>query len=383
MSWRIVVPDRLDAQHTLAFAQTLGQVPPNDEYVFDFGTLGFVEPFGMLLAASLLRQFKVRTAKPGENLPHCHAQNFGKCDYAAHMGLFQSFGLNFGNFPGAASGGPTYIPITEIDLNELRLAANQLHKDPRTLLEDKSGDMARLLTRQNGGALVDTLTYSLREMMRNVVEHSEASKIWYAGQYWPTQDRVEVAILDEGIGIYRSLSRNPRLTLQNEEDALRQSLQPKVSGIAYRGSSRLKYQSDTWRNSGYGLYIVSGICAASGNFVLASGSSALVMGRDNEGNLRERIVSTAFGGTALRLILKPSRLSDFNSALRGMIGHIEDSQWWTSPLRQASHRKRRRGLKICFPGSPVICLLLKSAVAGKRRSITPSRNRRDGRLPSR
>jgi nitrate/nitrite-specific signal transduction histidine kinase len=55
------------------------------------------------------------------------------------------------------------------------------------------------------------VVYSLAEILRNFLEHSQAQELWYAAQYWQSRNWVELATLDEGIGIRRSLARKPPL----------------------------------------------------------------------------------------------------------------------------------------------------------------------------
>ena len=51
------------------------------------------------------------------------------------------------------------------------------------------------------------MTYLIREILRNIPEHAEESSAWICGQYWNDQT-AEIAIVDEGIGIKKSLQRN-------------------------------------------------------------------------------------------------------------------------------------------------------------------------------
>jgi hypothetical protein len=96
------------------------------------------------------------------------------------------------------------------------------------------------------------LSYSLRELMRNVFEHSETDSLYYCAQYWPKSSKVEVAVADFGIGIRRALSRNPNFRFDSDKEAREYSLLPSVSGATHRERS-----SGTWFNSGYGLYMTN------------------------------------------------------------------------------------------------------------------------------
>ena len=99
------------------------------------------------------------------------------------MGLFKSFGLDHGNAPGEANGSTTHIPITEISREQIEKEASSLGKHPGAVIEGRSKSLAQILTRFKDGPLLDTLTFSIREIIRNVVEHSEADHAYLCAQY--------------------------------------------------------------------------------------------------------------------------------------------------------------------------------------------------------
>lgn len=158
------------------------------------------------------------------------ALNYKDHTYAAHMGFFQAFGLTHGNTPGQASGSSTYIPLTLLNVAAIQQEAAQRSVNPGDIIEEKASQIAQLLIRQPEGNLVDTLTFSIREIMRNVVEHSGSEFIEYCGQYWPSQNMVEVAILDVGHGVRFGLRNNPYLNIASDRDALHLALLPGISG---------------------------------------------------------------------------------------------------------------------------------------------------------
>lgn len=171
--------------------------------------------------------------------------------------------------------------------------------------------LATLLTRQDSGAVYETLSYSLREVFRNVLEHSRAEAIWYAAQHWPETSKVELCILDEGIGIAQSLRRNPHLAIHTDQDALDLALLPGISGVAFRGGP--KQRRDPWANSGYGLFMTSQLCRRGGSFVVLSGNSGVSITEAG----KERL-DCVFGGTAIRLQLQTDRIGELSASLEGL-----------------------------------------------------------------
>jgi len=131
------------------------------------------------------------------------------------------------------------------------------------------------------------------------------------GSFWPYRNRVEVAVLDEGIGIRESLRRNPRLTLPNDLGSLKLAVTPGVSGAHFKGNRRLPGQDGPWANSGQGLYILSEMCRQSGHFSIASGTAALLRDAGNE------IECTChFAGTLVRLEIDLSNINRLGETIK-------------------------------------------------------------------
>jgi len=168
--------------------------------------------------------------------------------------------------------------------------------------------LAGVLVRENSGPVYETLGYSLREIFRNVLEHSEADAIWYAAQYWPTKGWVELSILDEGVGIAATLRRNPHLKITSDADALQYALLPGISGVAYKGGP--KQRKDPWANSGYGLFMTSQLCLRGGTFVIISGNGGLLLQNHEQSKLESEL-----RGTAIRLQFHVPDIKDLSGAL--------------------------------------------------------------------
>jgi hypothetical protein len=203
------------------------------------------------------------------------------------MGFYKSCGIDIGNSPGQAKGSDRYIPLTKTSVEQLWESADELYSHVGEVIGQEARRIAKILTQTDEGEPFETLAYSLREIIRNIVEHSQTSNVWYAAQYWPQRNKVEIAILDEGIGVKASLSKNSSLTVNDDEQALNLALQPGISEVvnAHKGS-----YSDEWANTGYGLFMVSEICKKSGDFILCSGSKAIQL-NETEKNFLTQVLS--------------------------------------------------------------------------------------------
>lgn len=300
------VPQSLDLVSALEFTSMLAGVEESEEYVFDFSSTRNVEPFPMLLVSSQIRRL-------ADKFPNSKTScsNFKHMTYAGHMGFFQAFGLEFGKFPGEAKGSEKYLPLTIYDCKMLIQNAAEKGTEVGDEVEAVSKHLAKMLCgEEESGALHDTLAYSLRELMRNVVEHSSATQFGICAQYWPSKSKVEVAIFDRGIGLQSSLRHNPHLDVSDDKRALNYALMPAVSGKAFKGS-RVK-QRGQWANSGFGLYMTSRICRNGGTFFIASGMTGMLITHKSEG---KRYYPCNFQGTAVRMVVRTDQIASLRDAL--------------------------------------------------------------------
>lgn len=305
-STTIRVPESLTAFTVFPFGKILQSQRPTDELIFDFARTKAVEPFGMLVVASEIERCVAShpeakfTCKNYENMP-----------YAAHMGLFKSFGLDFDRKPGEAFGSRNYIPLTYFDSSALKNAAVQHGLDVGDEVESQSKRLSESLAGADKGEVFETIAYSIREIMRNVVEHAQVDRFGVCAQFWPTKGRAEFAIVDRGIGLRESIRANPHIDASTDKSAINYALMPAVSGKAFKGARRLAKRGP-WTNSGFGLYMTSRICRNGGNFLISSGSTGMLLTSGQDG---KRYYETSLNGTTVRLIIRTENLNSLSSTL--------------------------------------------------------------------
>ena len=298
----IALPSKLNLMNTIKFCNDMWALEPAEEYIFDFQNLSFTEPFTMAYVSLELKRFSQL------NKGKCSASNFEHLEYQSHMGFFRAFGLNHGKEPGEAPGSSTYLPITILNIKELKYEAYDEGYEVGELLEKKAEIISEILTKNDTSIeLIETLTFSIREILRNVVEHSNSEIIEYCAQYWPAKSLVEVAIFDTGTGIKKGLSTNPFLEIKCERDALHMALLPSVSGKMYKGVAIQK--NNPWQNSGYGLYMTNRICRKGSDFFIVSNDAGLLF------NHKKTDLNCTYKGTALRLRINTKNLSSCNEML--------------------------------------------------------------------
>lgn len=296
---KIKIPKVLDLQSTLNFCNFIDKIQGDEEYIYDYEDMNRAEPFGLLLLSSKIRRFV-------DSSPDCNHKdrNFKNekhvTGYAAHMGFFKSVYQDYGNEPGEAKGSSTYIPMTELNFDDIRKDGEDVY----IYIDRTAEDISNILAREDSN-LKKYLRYCTGELIRNVLEHSESKSFWYAGQFWPSKGLVEVTILDEGIGMKNSFKRNKKLTINNDEDAIKLAMQP---GISRSGIGRIT--KNEYDNCGFGLYMISNFCEIGGDIAICSGSKCLLM------NDRETLkYETSFKGTAIRIRLKPEKMGKISDIM--------------------------------------------------------------------
>ena len=304
-----LVPKDHTLENILHFANDLATGSHTaEEFIFDFqSSKGLATPFGMLYLGYAIRQFAA--ARHGAKIT---ARNIDKVNYAAHMGFYQCCGFEVGNPPGKAKGSNTYLPVTILKVEELREQARRDAREVGDVIEERSQQLARILTQEELGATTEVLAYSLREMIRNVVEHSQSPEVAYCAQYHPLKKQAELAILDMGVGVRATLTQNPHLTVHDDREALNLAVMPGISSKMYKGIKKRDY--DVWQNSGYGLFVVSRLCGHEGKFLIVSGDKALSLKPD----MRE-YHEAKFSGTAVRLNLSSKNISSLPKTMKSIM----------------------------------------------------------------
>ena len=164
---RVSVPGADSPRRLFSFGRDLNALNPSDYYEFDFQHVQFVTPGWLVSVGTALRRFRAGKIKR-------RAINYRHLGYAAHVGFFKYFGMSYGLAPSEAAGTINYVPITEVDVVSIRERAAKTYVHAGEIIEDEARQLAKLLTRNEGGPVVDTLTYSIREIVRNVIEHSRS-----------------------------------------------------------------------------------------------------------------------------------------------------------------------------------------------------------------
>lgn len=335
------VPIRLNEQTALQLAADIALIPTDSNALLDFSATQHFEPFAMLLVGSAVRRAQRLFRATGRqfSIPTSSIDSEG---FAGHMGFWQSMDLDIGRSVSAESGKASNVPITRIDIGEMYRDAGGTDPRGSGVLEARAAALARILSNPYSPVLHEALTYALRELFRNVLEHAMTPEIWVCGMSWPKRDYVQVAILDEGRGVRSSLRDNAEFVFATDQEAIAKALEPGVT--RNKGKSQTMAAVERWadeghelplsffENAGYGLYMLSRLCREAGQFLIASTSSYL--GYISSASV---VGSTFHQGTALRLVLQPSKVS---SAFETLFEDIQAGSAGRRPMLSASTLRR-------------------------------------------
>lgn len=301
----VLFPGHCSEDSIFQFCSSVSQYAGEENVLIDFSRMGRIEPFAMVYVAKHIRDFnRSNTGTTVSCTGHLNK------DYAANMAFFRAFGLKHGREPNCVDGNDRFVPFTILRTQTIVDEAKKNWEVEQEIIERRAEHLAKILAQEETGNLVDALTFSVREIMRNVVEHSESKTIEYCAQFWPSYGKVEIAIVDGGVGLRASLRSNPYIQVESDSDAIQQALMPAISSKNFAGL-RVD-RNNPWHNSGFGLYMSSRICRLGGSFLVCSGDHGIFL---NENGKKHIELGHRIRGTAVRMVLNTNKLT----ALSGML----------------------------------------------------------------
>jgi hypothetical protein len=280
----VKLPNKLDHLCLQALFADPDATRDDEEVTVDFSRLGYATPTGILVAGSKLREWvNYRHSCGYTSASHGVKSTHAVHSYLKHLGFFDFIGMDEGNRVGEARGGATYIPITRTSRPNIEVRSASL-EEWYAAIEEEARHVAGVLAGSfDDSQALRTYTYSIREIIRNVFEHSQAVDCFVFAQRW-ADGSAEIAIVDEGVGIARTLSESHGVA--TDADALALACRPGVS----RTSGRTGERTST--------IIPGSACTYSVNSRLALAGSCLAAVRLASGDVFRRESSETSHSTA-------------------------------------------------------------------------------------
>ncbi|AYA69929.1 ATP-binding protein [Acinetobacter sp. WCHA55] len=302
-----------------------------EKICIDLNGIGFCDPQTILCLAVMLRDFDMKRGQLYTDISI--RPNNNVIGYLAHIGFFDFIGANFGNKIGEVSVGESYIPIRAINKTELLRESYETGKSLQDLVQEEASYLARVLVGSNWNEQIYlTIAYSVREAIRNALEHSEEDICFVCGQRW-TNNRAQIAVIDEGIGIYQSLV-NAEINV-SDENFLQVALQAGLSRTL-----NIEESLNIHGNSGFGLYVLYHLAKNYGRMTISSSGKTLIAKRAKNG-IEER--DSSFIGTCISI-----EFSMYPNDVADVISMIADSgeEEAKEAGRQVKASSRSRSVKI-------------------------------------
>lgn len=298
---------KLRLKHGLEIARKMQGLEKQD-YVFHFKEKIYLTPSGALLVALALKNLNESSS--------IELTGIESNSYAKTMRFFNTIDSEYGCNNNKKTG--RYIPITRYSEKDIRTNEFQdLKIDKNTNIERIALDLSKILLQQDEEVIGEgekALSYILREVLRNIPEHAKTNDMWICAQYWEKERRVEVAIADEGIGIFESIRSNMNYVsdVKSNEGALEYVLYP---GVSESFTKNKKKELGEWDNSGFGLYVIKRLCEETGGiFCIASQNDYLLI----EDSKQEK-GKTNFNGTFISISLRVDRLEEVSELIKKIV----------------------------------------------------------------
>lgn len=245
---------------------------PNDRIVCDAANLRFVDPLGLCVLAATCHKLAQREQRL--HLINVPPEIEG---YLARMDLFRICGIEYEERFVRHDQQNNLLEVRVVDrVGEESAVAAQL---ATAVLGTTPGSDSPIsgdgMSAPPTDHLHQLLYHVFSELLENALTHGRrdgcgTARAWAAAQYYPSRDRICIAVIDDGCGFLRTLRTHPRLVEKSHASALSLALEPQVSC-----NPDLDVRPDETLNKGVGLTVVREIAARSGTLRIVSGNALL------------------------------------------------------------------------------------------------------------
>lgn len=280
--------------------------------------LKFVDPVGLCLLAATCHRLAVSERKIKlENAPPAVAA------YLSRMDLFKACGIEYSEKFTRHDRRSDLVEIciadkaADIDTLASKITNALVGVTPDFDPAEQPDEMTGFISYDY---LRIPLNYIFSELLENALTHGKRegyknARAWIAAQYYPANDRIRLAVVDDGCGFLASLRKHPALEHQDHASAIRLALLPRITC-----NPDLEIMSGQTANQGIGLTVIKEIVSSGqGTMRLVSGDFLLEQITDDK---RREYRVPAWQGVILALEFKRESLKKTN--LRSIIQKLRD-----------------------------------------------------------
>ncbi|MDM1713878.1 sensor histidine kinase [Pseudomonas sp. 165] len=232
-----------------------------DVVVLDASELVMMDPLGLAMFRAVLE-------KRGGRRYHVNSMYQNLINYLLQMGFFDGLSVTgLVEQPGPLKN-ENCIKLQKVDAENCEKVASVLAE---FVIGQAMGESEERSDYQH------PVEYALKELLNNATSHARRNGFWGAGawvacQYYPSNDSIRLAIVDNGCGFLATLENHEALIEPTHAGAIRTALLERVS--CNRGPM-LAYETDS-QNQGVGLTTTARIAEkADGHLIVASGDAWL------------------------------------------------------------------------------------------------------------
>lgn len=275
------------------------------EFVFDFNGLKWIDPSGAVILLETIenlreKEISIQFEPLKYNLKPA-------ISYGINLGVFQKIGLSSSAYN---EEGETYLSPKKIlrdEVNEfLEIERKQIEYYFEYISQKISEKVLRFNQWEYDDRLKELFIYVVREIIRNIFDHSESEYFYYGSQYIPSTKEVELVIADRGVGLVNTIPFDAEERWFNKdttEEAIKKAF---TAGIT--AGSNHSYAHRDYMNSGFGLAMVKSIISdANGVLSLATSDKTITFIKGEQ-----HLSDCNIQGTILRFRVDLEKLSQVN-----------------------------------------------------------------------
>lgn len=298
-------PQMIDMNNTLH--ELIKEHQGNLVFTFNFNKLKWIDPAGAVVFLETVKNLEEERIE----LKYIDLDYTSSVvQYGLNIGLFQGLGISE---IGSNEEGPTYLAPKKVYKDEVYdyiKNHDYTMENYFDILSEKITNKVIGQSNMTNDKLTSLFSYVVRELIRNIFDHSESEYFYYGSQYLPNKKIVELVISDRGVGLKNTIpfdTEEKWFDLDTTENAIKKAFTPGITA-----ASNHSYAPQDYWNSGFGLAMVKSlVSAADGTLCLATSDKAITY------NQTEEWLDCYVKGTILRLRVDLDKLIfvDFDKQL--------------------------------------------------------------------
>ncbi|WP_062197631.1 ATP-binding protein [Massilibacterium senegalense] len=262
-------PQMIDMNNTLH--SFIKEHKNNLSFTFDFNNLKWIDPSGAVIFLETIKNLEEENIK----LEYIDLDlTSSPVQYGLNIEIFQELGISE---LGSNEEGLTYLAPKKVYKNEVYDYIKNHDYSMENFFDILSEKITNKVIRQSNmtnDKLTSLFSYVVRELIRNIFDHSKSEYFYYGSQYLPNKKIVELVISDRGVGLKNTIpfdTEEKWLDLDTTENAIQKAFTPGVTA-----ASNHSYAPQDYWNSGFGLAMVKSlVSAADGTLSIATSDKAI------------------------------------------------------------------------------------------------------------